>query len=106
MYSTEITIPPNTPVNAPAEVTLFLGREWLTRVIILFPLGCYNVVGIRLLEEGRQFEPVGGGWFYGDNRAIEFNSYRRMSDLKRLTIQGYSLAEDWPHRIIVMVEDG
>ncbi len=100
IQTARITVPPNTPEKNPVETVLRLTSRNLRSVSLLFPSGCVGAVGIRLSENNNQFAPL-EGWIYGENQVISWAENKRLPDSPRISIFGYSLAEDWSHTIDV-----
>ena len=104
LYTAALTVPPNTSEGAPVQYVLHHGGRRLHYASILFPNGCFNVVGIKLMDDYSQFAPLPSGWIFGNDRVVAWSENIHLSDTHRITIQGYSLAEDWPHTPIVYLE--
>lgn len=103
-YQFELTIPPDTPEGRPARLTASLTQGLIRYVAILFPSGVLASIGVRLLNEGRQFLPL-NGWLRDDGKLREFYPFYRMQGGPyTLVIEGQSQAADWPHIIRVTVE--
>lgn len=104
-YQIELTIPPNTPEARPIEKVVSLGLPLIQSIGVLFPSGCLAAVGVRLIDNGKQFLPV-SGWLRDDGKLREFKPFYRMGGggNYRLVIQGYSVALDWPHTITFSLE--
>jgi hypothetical protein len=105
LYSVDLTVPPNTPESAPVQAILNPGVGTIVSVEILFPNGCLGAVGIRIMEDNRQFAPLPFGWLFDNNRAISWKETKRLAGPPyRITVQGISNASDWPHTVSVRME--
>jgi hypothetical protein len=100
LITLELTIPPNTTLAAPAEVSKTITVRNLKSVSYNFPDGCLGAAYVRLLDTGTQILPF-IGWINGNNESVAWAENRRLTDNARLTFQGYNLAVDWPHTITV-----
>lgn len=102
IYSDTITIPPMTPENAPAEIVIRPGAGYLVNAQVIFLAGALGTIGIRLMDENRQFAPLPNGWLkdsatWAENRKLQGPPYR-------IVIQGISTALDWPHSVRIRLE--
>jgi hypothetical protein len=105
LYTLELTVPPNTPESAPVQAVLTPGVRFIRSVEIMFPNGCLGAVGVRLLEDGRQFAPLPFGWIRDNNRVIAWRETKQLGGPPyRITVQGISNASDWPHTISFRME--
>lgn len=98
IYLKALTIPPNTPEKTPVSIVFLAPARNLKNIAIYFPDGALDSTFVRVLEGGRQLFPA-SGWVAGNNETIADDSNHRLTDLRRLVLEGYSLAEDWPHTI-------
>lgn len=72
---------------------------------IRFAAGAYHAVGVRLLDRGRQIAPVPSGWITGNNEVVSWSEDRRLEGPPfEITIEAYSIAEDWPHVVEIQLE--
>ena len=105
LYQTSLTIPPNTPEGAPAEVILKPGVGNIRSIEILFPDGCLGLVGVKIMDENNPIAPLPSGWLRDNNKTIAWAENRRLQGPPyRLVIHGISYAIDWPHTIEVRME--
>lgn len=102
IYADTITIPPRTPENAPTEIVIKPGVGYIERVEVLFLEGSLGTVGIRLMDENRQFAPLPSGWIHDSVTWIE--NRRLQGPPYRIVIQGKSNAADWPHSVRIRME--
>lgn len=98
LHIVNLTVPPNTPDYAPAQVTLNPGMSYITRIGVLFPNGCLGAVGVRLSLGGVQFAPV-TGWLHGNGEVVTWEENRSLGQDPRVVCEGYNNAEDWPHTL-------
>lgn len=95
-----LTVPPNTSESNPARLAFSLGSRFITRIGIQFPAGCYGAVGVRILDTNHILAPTTGGWIRGDNQFIEWPENLKVNGPPwRVTLEGISIADDWPHTI-------
>lgn len=105
IYTADITVPPKTPYYAPVEIFIRPGVGFLRRASILFPAGSLGLIGIRLLDEDRQFAPLPSGWITDNDKEVSWSENRRLQGPPyRVKVQGYSNALDWPHTISIKLE--
>jgi hypothetical protein len=105
IYSAQLTIPPRTPESSPAYVLITPLNGLLQYMEIIFPNGPAGVVGVRVLDEGRQIAPIPSGWIFGNDDKIPWHDGRRLQGPPyRVIFQGFSNAIDWPHTINLRLE--
>lgn len=105
LYKMSLTVPATTPENRPAEIVLSPTAGYVRRVKVTWKKGALHTIGIRIMDEGRQFAPLPYGWMYGDNETTEWVENRRLQGPPyRVVIQGHSNALDWPHTAIIEME--
>lgn len=102
IYEQTLTVPPNTPESSPVEMVIRPGVGRLMGVQVVFLEGSLGAIGIRLMDENRQFAPLPSGWMYdsaswGENKRLQGPPYR-------VTVQGISTALDWPHKVRIRLE--
>lgn len=105
IYVQDIVVPPSTPEYKPVEIFIRPGVGHIRRVSLLFPSGSLGLVGVRLLDEDRQFAPLPSGWISDNDKEVSWNENRYLQGPPyRIKVQGYSTALDWPHTITVKLE--
>jgi hypothetical protein len=105
LYIGTLTVPPKTPDNVPVSVSINVGVRRLKRAEILFPNGCLGTVGVRLLEGNRQLAPLPSGWLRDNDRVIAWEENRILEGPPfNVRVEGYSLARDWPHTVVIRLE--
>lgn len=102
IYEQTLTVPPNTPEASPVEIVINPGVGRLMGVQIIFMEGCLGAVGIKLMDENRQFAPLPSGWLHDtaswiENRKLQGPPYR-------VIVKGMSEALDWPHKVRIRLE--
>lgn len=102
IYEQTLIVPPNTPESSPVETVIRPGISRITSVHVVFLAGSLGAVGVRLMDENRQFAPLPSGWIrdsaaWGENLKLQGPPYR-------VTIQGISTALDWPHSVRIRLE--
>lgn len=104
ILSRSIEVPPNTPENEPTRLLISPGARQITSIAVLFPDGCLNAVGIRFVDAGSQFAPIGSGWIIDNNNLVLWPENHELTGPETsLSIETYSQAEDWPHTLQVRI---
>lgn len=107
IYQAALTVPANTPEDAPVIAILRPTVSYIQTVSVYFRDGCLDAVGVRI--EGAGSHPIaplpGGQWFKDNNYHIVWSEGTILEGPPFLVyILGYSLAVDWPHIIDVRME--
>jgi hypothetical protein len=102
-YDFAITIPPNTPANAPQETGLQLTAGIVHSVWIVFPPGCAGLAHVQIKQPEATFLPSNPeGSFAGDSCVIPIVEYKPL-------IQGgdmlkafcWNLDDTYPHTVTI-----
>ena len=106
LFKTDLLIPLNTLLSAPAEVSMKLCQGTITHSFIQFPPGCAGLVWVQVWLNGYQLIPwERGEWLRGDDHTIEDHSYYPVAEEPRLlAIRGYSAGSEYKHTVQVGVE--
>lgn len=103
-YQYSFTIQPRTPITTPVSSELKPLQGLLLSGSVVFPPGCKNQVGLKILANGySQIVPSNSGWLTGDGNQFDFSFNNVLEGPPYLiTLQGYNHAIDWEHTIRVM----
>jgi len=103
IYVAPLEIPANTPKDAPAEKTLEIEQEIITKFELHFPPGCAGMVHARVLYGIKQVWP----WdetetFTGDAETLSFPEYWECPEIPcKLTFQAWSPNTRHSHTLIL-----
>jgi len=109
VYEVSLTVPANTPEDAPVEKTLEIEGDVVTKVEFAYPAGCWGLVRSACFYGIKQLWPAEAGtWFTAENYTISFNPAWDLPEREvELTFKGWSEDDTWPHKLIfrVVTED-
>lgn len=102
MIVQSISIPKRTPSRTPLKTEIKPLVRVLRGIDILFPAGCLGAVGIRFLDWGSQFAPLGNGWFSDNDKTITWRGSKILSGPPYIIqIEAYNHAMDYDHTLEV-----
>jgi len=101
VYEASLTVPANTPKDAPVQVDLEVEGDVATRVDLDYPAGCARMVGVACFYGIKQLWPSEvGQWFYADNYVVSFRPEWDMPERRvKLTFKGISPGTSYSHTI-------
>lgn len=102
-YDFAITIPANTPADAPQETELQLTAGILHSVWIEFPPGCAGLAHVRIGQPEANFLPSNpDGSFAGDSCVIPIMEYKELiSGADLLKAFCWNLDDTYPHTVTI-----
>ena len=104
-YIVRIEVPSQTRPRLATSRMLEVRERVVDAASIYFEDGCYNGVGVKFLNRGRQFAPFGSGWVTGNDCTISWNEELTLEESPyKIEILTYNLAADYPHVIEVRIE--
>ena len=100
-YEFDLTIPANTPANAPAEIEVFMAAGIIKRVEVQIPRGCRSLVHTVAWQGIHQVWPSNtDGSIKGDDARIVFGEdYDLTAPPHSLILRGWSPGTSYPHVI-------
>lgn len=102
MIVESITVPNKTPSRAPYKIEVKPLVRVLYGIDILFPSGCLGAVGIRFLDWGSQFAPLGVGWFSDNDKLVTWRGFKYLSGPPYIIqVETYNHAVDYNHTLEV-----
>lgn len=106
-YSTSLSISPLTTQALPASVTLPIVEGRITRIELLFPLGCAGLVGIWIEYQDRQILPHNNlNYYVADGETIDINVDIYINDPPyALKIRGFNQDDTFNHTVYVRVTE-
>jgi len=106
LYQTEITVPPNTPVDNPTETTITIDKKVVTRIEIQTRPGQFSQAGVSIFYGIEQISPeTKGQWHKGDGEIIVDNINWVAPEVPcTLTIKGFNNCELFEHTFIIRIE--
>ena len=101
IFGVELTVSANTAKEEPESTTLKLTACVLRKLSVDFPIGCYWLVGTRILWRDHQLYPTNpDAWLVGNGRVIETQDNYPLSDTpNEVTIEAYNLDERYDHTL-------
>jgi hypothetical protein len=105
-YKTVISVPPNTGIYEPTELTFKLTQGTIIGGGVFLPWGCAGLVGIRLLRHNTQLYPLSPSeWYVGNDIQYSFeDNYELSTEPYELIIQGYNWDDTYNHSPIVWID--
>lgn len=102
-YDFAITIPANTPADAPQETELQLTAGILHSVWIEFPPGCAGLAHVQIKQPEANFLPSNpDGSFAGDSCVIPIVEYKELiSGGDLLKAFAWNLDDTYPHTVTI-----
>jgi len=102
-YDFSFTIPANTLKKSPTELEVKLTSGVIHRVEIGFPSGCAGLVNLAIRKGLHQVWPTNpDGAFNTNDYTITINEFYPLTTAPyKLTLQGWSLDDTYPHTIEV-----
>ena len=76
---------------------------WTSAVIIAWPAGCLNRVGVRIIVDGKQMIPQNTGWIALEDVTIDVAMIRRVRKNRLIEAEFKNNDIDNPHWISVLV---
>jgi len=71
IYQKSLTVPANTPSDAPVETTIVVKHRVITKLGVLFPRGCMGMVRVSVFYGNLQIWPAKEGeWISGEGATI------------------------------------
>jgi len=106
LYRCELTVPAGTTEADPEEAELGVAYGTITRVRILFPVGCSGKVRAVVLYQGRQVFPLSSdASFLGDGDPLEFVSDVEVEERPyTLVLQGWAPDASYDHTVYFTFE--
>jgi len=103
IYTIKLTIPANTPRDAPVSTSVELARAVLTRISLRIPPGHCAVTGLRIKYGRLQLWPEEPDtWLTGDDETLMWDEYFELPhDPTRLTIEAYNESAEYEHTFLI-----
>lgn len=110
-YTLVLTVPKNTTLAAPVNVSGAAGGPFVYGGAVLVPEGCAGLVYFRIYARGGvPLAPSNGGWINGGNgREVRFGGvgkWRIDGPPYTLTLEAYNLDDRYPHTLTAEIEAG
>lgn len=101
IYVSTLTVPSQTLETQPLEAIIKLSACTITRVSVEFTLGCYWLVGTRVLEKDHQLYPTTpDDWLVSDGQMIPWlDDYPLVDAPYELRIQAYNTDDYFQHTL-------
>jgi len=92
LYQKTLTVPANTPIDAPAETTIVVKHPVVTRLGVHFPPGCMGMVWVAVFYGRLQIWPSKEGeWLRGEAVTTWDEPFIELPEKETtLTLKGYS----------------
>jgi hypothetical protein len=105
-YETNLTIPPNTPVTAPATRELQITKGVIQHAEVFMPKGAAGLVhGVVYLWERQLWPSNPDGYFTSDGQQIPFDEDLEIVDPPYvLELRGWNDDDTYPHDMILRVQ--
>lgn len=105
VHTTQLVNPILTPIETPVHVVLPLTDGMLEKVSILFPDGCYGLVGFWMTHHGIKIFPYNpAGILYGNDATIEFNmNFKMNTHPYDLELFSFNNDDRYPHILYISV---
>jgi len=106
IFTTSITVPAATPQTTPLEQTLQLTACTIDHVCVVFPAGCYWLVGLRATLREHQLYPTNpDAWLVGNDLNVTFSDATAIEDTPcELLLTAYNLDERYEHTIYLYLD--
>jgi len=103
IWTTSITIPPNTPSTSPVEQSFTIKGDYLVGVSVLIPAGHHAVAGLRIYYGNRQIIPANeDGWLRGDDESLYWSENMKLPEPETtLRILGYNDSTNYDHTFYI-----
>jgi len=101
VHEASLTVPANTPKDAPVQVDLEVEGDVVTKVDLHYPAGCHRMVGVTCFYGIKQLLPSEvGQWLYADDYVISLRPEWDMPERRvKLTFKGISPGTNYSHTI-------
>lgn len=101
LFSSEITIPAGTAVNAPVEVDIKLTIGLITQLDVYFPPGNSCLAFVTFSRSRHQIYPTNpDGYIKGDGVKITGNVFHHIKNPPLIvTVKGYSPSAEYDHTV-------
>jgi len=106
VYEVSLTVPANTPEDAPVEKTLEVEGAVLDKIHILIPSGHRALARLAILYGIKQIFPYEAGtWLRGDDESISLRLNWRLPEPKTtLTLRGWNEDDTYDHAFYLRLE--
>jgi len=101
LYTKTLTVPANTPSDAPVETTIVVKHPVVTKLGVHFPSGCVGMVKVAVFYGKLQIWPSKEGeWVSGDDVTIWDEPFFELPERETtLTLKGYSPGTSYDHDV-------
>jgi hypothetical protein len=105
LFVEELTIPANTPITAPARVTIGLAPGTITEISVLFPPKKGVFVGVRLLRFERVQWPTNPDkWIIADGESVDWGEdYDLLDEPYELHLEAYNTDDTFAHTVYLRI---
>lgn len=105
----ELTIPPNTPANAPISQVIKVGQESFNHQVVLIPKGHAYLAFLQITAgRGTRVVPSNDSnvdWLRGNNDRVEYNQHIQLDPPQYvIEVRGYNLDDTYPHTFYIDLE--
>jgi len=106
LYHADVTVPANTPQSSPVTQDLEIDDEVITKIEVLFPLGCNGLVYVAIFYGPYQLWPrPDGAWEHSGGETVSSRMYWEVPERPcKLTIKAWSQDDTYDHTIQVRIE--
>lgn len=103
LYAKKLIVPANTIEDNPVSTDFIIKEELITKMEVVFPPGCYHLVGIKIFYGIKRLWPEDiETYLYGDNEVISWQEFQRLpSTYSLLTVYGISPDTHYDHAILI-----
>jgi hypothetical protein len=105
VYCEQITVPANTSESNPITRDITIEEKFITRMEVMFPDGCCNLVKVRIHYGIKRFWPSKEGtWIVGNGETVGWEERFEMPAVNEtLTVLVANLDDTYSHTIVVRI---